>query len=59
MARRPLEAAEFEQTLELLEESADIKKKYMVTAAAKFQYTMVARVDDTAHFKEEDLKSNP
>jgi hypothetical protein len=59
LARRPLEKSEFEQTLSLLEESADIKRKYMVTTAAKFQYTMVARVDDTANFKEEDLKPNP
>ena len=58
-ARRPIEAAEFEQTVHLLEQSDDLKRKYMVATAAKFQYAMVARVDDTAHFKEEDLKPNP
>ena len=55
-ARRAIEAPEFEQTIEILQESEDIKKKYMVTTAAKFQYAMVARIDDTAHFKKEDLK---
>jgi hypothetical protein len=52
-------AQEFEQTVQLLEESNEIKKKYMVATAAKFQYTMVARIDDTANFKEEDSKPNP
>ena len=41
-ARRAIEAPEFEQTIEILQESEDIKKKYMVTTAAKFQYAMVA-----------------
>ena len=59
LARRALVAQEFEQTVRLLEESDEIKIKYMVATAAKFQYTMVARVDDTANFKEEDLKPNP
>ena len=31
----------------------------MVPAAVRFQYTMVARLDDTCQFKEEDLKSSP
>ena len=58
-ARRPLEKKEFEQLITLLEDSPDIIKKYMVTAAAKFQFTMIARIDDTSHFLEEDLKPNP
>ena len=36
----------------------DIKRKYMVPAAAKFQFAMVGRVDDTCQFMEEDLKPN-
>jgi hypothetical protein len=31
----------------------------MVPTAAKFQFHMVARVDDTCRFEEEDLKPNP
>mmetsp|Transcript_3711 Transcript_3711/g.5065 ORF Transcript_3711/g.5065 Transcript_3711/m.5065 type:complete len:468 (-) Transcript_3711:47-1450(-) len=31
----------------------------MMPAAAKFQFHMVARVDDVAHFEEVDLKPNP
>ena len=57
-ARRPIEAAEFEQTLEKLQEHNDIKRKYMVPAAIKLQYSMVARVDDTAHFRADELKPN-
>jgi hypothetical protein len=58
-ARRPLEPGELEQTFEILNSYGDITKKYMVSTASKFQYSMVARVDDTANFKEEDLKPNP
>ena len=57
-ARRPIEVAEFEQTLKKLQEHSDIKRKYMVPAAIKFQYSMVACVDDTAHFQAVDLKPN-
>jgi hypothetical protein len=60
MARGGLVAAEFEQTLGLLEDNNDIKKKFMVSNAARFQYAaMVARIDDTANIKEADLKPNP
>jgi hypothetical protein len=59
MARRGLVAAEFEQMLDLLEETNNIRKKYMVSNAARSQYPMVARIDDTANFKEADLKPNP
>lgn len=31
----------------------------MIPKAIKFQFTMVTRLDDTSHFKEEDLKPNP
>jgi HEPN domain-containing protein len=59
LARRALEKREFEQTLELLNNYDDITRKYMVPTAMKFQYAMVARLDDTCQFKEEDLKPNP
>jgi hypothetical protein len=60
MARHGLITAEFEQTLDLLEENNDmIKKKFMVSNAARFQYyAMVTRIDGTTHFKEADLKPN-
>jgi hypothetical protein len=58
-ARRPLEPGELEQTLDMLNAYSDITKKYMVPTACKFQYTMVARLDDTAQLKEEDLKPYP
>jgi hypothetical protein len=32
----------------------DIAKKYMIPTACRFQYTMEARLDDTAQLKEED-----
>jgi hypothetical protein len=57
-ARRPLEPAEFLRTLRMLNESHDIKRKYMVPTAAKFQFCMVGRLDDTCRFEEVDLKPN-
>ena len=58
-AVRPLESAEFEQMLDLLHKNNhDTKKKYMIGAAAKFQYAMVARVDDVANFKADELSQN-
>jgi hypothetical protein len=36
-----------------------IEKKYMIPACCKFQYTMVARLDDTCRLEEQDLKPNP
>lgn len=58
-AVRPLECAEFEWTMSQLMQSDDIKKKYMVSAAAKFQFHLIGRLDDTCRFEECDLKPNP
>ena len=58
-ARRPLEPAEFVSTLSILNESRDLKKKYMVPTALRFQFHMVARLDDICRFEEVDLKPNP
>jgi hypothetical protein len=58
-ARRPLEPAEFEMTLEMCNAFDSITRKYMVPAIGKFQYTMVARLDDTCRIEEADLKPNP
>ena len=58
-ARRELEEPEFLQTNQLLNNEDGVKKRFMLPAAGKFQFHMVARVDDVAHFEEEDLKHNP
>lgn len=58
-ARRELEEGEFLQTNQLLNNNTGVKKRFMMPAASKFQFHMVARVDDVAHFEEEDLKHNP
>ena len=43
---------------EILHEEDSEKTKYMLQAVSKFQFHMVARVDDDAHFKEGDYVSN-
>jgi hypothetical protein len=58
-ARREMEEREFIQSNELLNAEQGVKKRFMLPAAAKFQFQMIARVDDVAHFKEEDLKPHP
>ena len=58
-ARREIEQGEFLQTNELLNAEQGVKKRFMLPAASKFQFHMIARVDDVAHFEEEDLKPNP
>ena len=58
-ARRPLECSEFEWTKSRLMEFTDIKRKYMVSTAAKFQFHLIARLDDTCRFEECDLKPHP
>jgi hypothetical protein len=40
-------------------EFTDIKRKYMVSTAAKFQFHLIARLDDTCRFEECDLKPHP
>ena len=59
MATRALRKEEFEEVMVKLNTLDDIKKRFMVPAALKFQFSMIGRVDDTCHFKEEDLKPNP
>jgi hypothetical protein len=58
-ARRGIQKPEFESTVAMLNDFPDMKRKYMVPTAAKFQFHMVARIDDTCNFTEEDLKPNP
>jgi len=54
-----MEKAEFEHHLELLNSLECYKRRFVVSTAMKFQFAMIARIDDTSHFKKEDLKPNP
>ncbi len=36
-----------------------MKTCYLVSAAAKFQFHMIARLDDTCRFEFKDLKTHP
>ena len=58
-ARRALEMAEFEQSIDLIEAFPDADKKYAISAVSRFQTSMIARIDDTCKFKLEDLKPDP
>ena len=59
-ACRPLEKAEFDQVVELLNAThRHYEGRFMVPTAIKFQFCMIARLHDTAQFKKEDLKPNP
>ena len=58
-ARRVLERDEFEDTLEVLNSRGTHTDRFMAPGALKLQFAMIARVDDTSHFKREELKSNP
>jgi hypothetical protein len=56
-ARRALEPEEFEQLIAIIEENAD-NNRYALSALNRFQFHMIARIDDTAKFYVEDLKAN-
>ena len=62
-ARREIERAECLQTLQILNDNPEshncTKRRFMMTAASKFQFSMVAGVDNVCHFEEQDLKPNP
>jgi hypothetical protein len=57
-ARRALEPEEFEQLMDLIEETPDESKWYLMSALNWFQFHMIARIDDTTKFYVEDLKAN-
>lgn len=58
--RRPLVAAEFRQTVEMLLNSHnDSRKQYMMSAAIKMQFHLIGRIDDTCHMTWAELKRNP
>ncbi len=56
-ARHALEPEEFEQLIELIEENPD-ERRYLMSALNRFQFHMIARIDDTAKFYVKDLKAN-
>jgi hypothetical protein len=57
-AKWPLEESEFEQAIYLIEKDPDRQKRYFASAAFRFQYNMIGRIDDTCKCKVEDLKPN-
>lgn len=58
-ARRAIEKDEFENVLAKLNTFADFKRRYLIPTVCKFQFALIARIDDTCNFKEVDLKPNP
>ena len=57
-ARRAIEKPEFEQALDILNGFQDFNRRFLVTTEMKFQFVMVARLDDACNFKKENLKRN-
>ena len=57
-ARCPLEQSEFQGALCILEQKTDVHCNYCVPTMMKFQYNLIAHIDDTANFETNDLKPN-
>jgi hypothetical protein len=57
-ARQSLEQSKYRGMLHILEAKDDFDCKYRTTTLAKFQYNMIARIDDSARFETDDLKEN-
>jgi hypothetical protein len=60
-AKRDMTMGEFRSLLEKLVEKEDFKHRFKYTTMIKYQFHLCARIDDTAHFKMQDLcsHSNP
>ena len=58
-ARRALLAAEYESIIRILRNSTDPTHKYLCPAFHMFQFNLIARVDDTAHLKKENIRTHP
>jgi hypothetical protein len=58
-ARRALLAAEYELIIRILRNSTDPTHKYLCPAFHMFQFNLIARVDDTAHLKKENIRTHP
>jgi hypothetical protein len=55
-ARRALFASEFESAIEVMESLEDKELACFMSGYFRFQYNMIARVDDSAKFRSPDLK---
>jgi hypothetical protein len=58
-ADRAMEKVEFEQMITILESCNDDSQRYMYPTMFKFQFHMVARLDDTARLEKRDIKPCP
>ena len=58
-ARRALTAGEFESIIRILRASSDPVRKYLCPAFHMYQFNLIARVDDTAHLKKENIRVHP
>ena len=56
LARRALYASEFENAIEKMESYSDDEIACFMSGCFKFQYNMIARVDDSAKFRSPDMK---
>ena len=54
-ARRPMEQSEFEEVIKRFRLSTQPINRFVFSSYFIFQYNLIARVDDVAHFKMEDL----
>lgn len=57
-ARRDLQHSEFVQVISFLQQYPDFKRQLVYPTMAKFQYNMIARLDDTAGLKIENISPN-
>jgi hypothetical protein len=55
-ARRALYVSEFEQAIEMMENSDDVEVACFLSAFFRFQYHLIARIDDSAKFWHPDNK---
>ena len=55
-ADRPFERQEFDLTVEILGRFPDHPRKYMYPCIFKFQFHLIARLDDSCHLKKENIK---
>ena len=58
-ADREFEKEEFEQQIAILQTFDDIKRKYMYPTMFKFQFHLIARIDDTAHVRKDSIQVCP
>ena len=57
-AQQAIERPKFEQALSILNGFDDFNRQFFVTTEMRFQFCMVARLDDACNLKKQDLKRN-